>query len=65
MQFVQHRSAIQHSVAVVDSGEYMQESVLGPMLVDDVVADRSFVRGSCTIAPQLTHGCRMSDDGQE
>ena len=43
---------------------YMQASVLGPVLADDVCGG-SLVHDNCTIAPQLTRGCRMSGDGQE
>ena len=48
---------------------YMQASVLGPVLADDVgyVHGGSLVHGrpNCTIAPQLTRGCRTSGDGQQ
>ena len=38
---------------------YMQAPVLGPVLADHVCG-RSLVHSNCTIAPQLTRGCRMS-----
>ena len=43
---------------------YMKASVLGPVLADDICGG-SLLHSNCTIAPQLTRGCRMSGDGQE